>query len=124
MSADAISGIIENNKARMTELEEQKEVYNQAITDSLDQKHSIWLQMCSFLSKCGTSNPMHLNVQQKTMYNELLAGYFGANKSYNKAYFGYLSANSSLFNLVLDNGKLEASQIAYNNFTKNYKSNG
>lgn len=115
MSADAITNTIANNKARMEKLEDQKEQYDTAISAAKEQKHSIWVQMRSFLNRCGTSNVNHLTFAQKAEYLRLRGMRDAAQTDYRYNQSRYLSVNGSLFDLVLDTGKLEMSQMVLDN---------
>ena len=113
MADDVISGIIDNNKQLMVKLEERKDVYDQKIKEAKENRHSIWLKLSSFMHRCGTSNPMHLSLAQKTQYDEYIEALRGEKMSYNRALAGFLSTNGSLFDLNLDTGKLEGQQMFY-----------
>ena len=113
MTNDAISGVIESNKALIAKLEDKKDAYNEGIKEALEQKHSIWLKIRSFMGDCKTSNPMHLNETQRKQYDELMLGYNGSKRSYNINYCRHQSACRSLFSLYLDNGNLEAQKMLY-----------
>ena len=113
MATDAISGVIENNKKQIAHLEDKKAEYDKGIKEALEQKHSIWLKIRSFMNNCGTSNPKHLNAEQRSEYEELMTSYYGSKRSYRRNYCDFQMTCGSLFNLYLDNGELEMQKMVF-----------
>jgi len=124
MVADALSGMIENNKEYIAKLEEKKEKFDEGIELSKKKMHNFLVQRWAFLRECGVTDPLHLNREQKLKYEGLTSDYWSAKKSYNFNLCSFLSTNNTIFDLVLDNGKLQCQQLVFNNIAKNYESNG